>query len=99
MDGEDDRETAGTVDAKSLTVGGQKFAAEDHYPALVYPNPLSPSHYVVLNSGLTIEDRGYRGDYGMPQLGDFAVLKVKDGSEMADVAWAGLFDESWRLGK
>ena len=85
--------------SKSLTVAGQNYASEDYYPALVYPNPLSPAHYVVLNSGLTIEDRGYRGDYGMPLLGDIAVLKVKDGSEMADVAWAGLFDESWRLGK
>jgi hypothetical protein len=54
---------------------------------------LSRSHYVVLNTGLTIEDREYRGHYGMPRLGDFAVLKVKDG------ACAGLFDELWQLPK
>jgi len=82
---------------KSVTAGGQTFPAEDHYPALAYPNPLSPSHYVVLNTGLTIEDREYRGDYGMPRFGDFAILKAKEGMEVGEVAYAGLFDEFWKL--
>jgi hypothetical protein len=82
---------------KSVTLGGRTFPAEDHYPALAYPNPLSPSHYVVLNTGLTIEDRGYHGDYGMPQFGDYAVLKANAGSDVGEVALAGLFDERWRL--
>lgn len=80
---------------EAVSLGEQKFAAAEHFPALVYPNPLSPSHYVVLNSGLTIDDREYRGDYGMPKMGDFAVLKVKEGAEVGEVAYAGLFDESW----
>jgi len=84
---------------ETVSIGEQKFAAAEHFPALVYPNPLSPSHYVVLNSGLTIDDREYRGDYGMPKMGDFAVLKVKDGAEVGEIAYAGLFDESWQLGK
>ena len=83
---------------ETVSLGGQSYPAAEHFPALVYPSPLSPSHYVVLNSGLTIDDREYRGDYGMPKLGDVAVLKVKDGAEVADVAWAGLFDENWQLG-
>lgn len=83
----------------AVTLGGQKYSAADHYPAMIFPNPLNPAKYVVINSGLTIEDREYRGDYGMPRLGDFAVLKVKDGSDVADVEVAGLFDESWQLPK
>lgn len=83
---------------ETVSLGEQSFSAAEHFPALVYPSPLSPSRYVVLNSGLTIDDREYRGDYGMPKLGDVAVLKVKDGAEVADVAWAGLFDENWQLG-
>lgn len=83
--------------AKKLTAAGRDYDAAEYYPAMVYPNPLSPAHYVALNTGLTIEDREYRGDYGMPRLGDMAVLKVKEGSDTAEVAWAGLFDESWRL--
>ncbi len=84
---------------ETVSVGGQKFPAAEHLPALIYPNPLSPTHYVVLNSGLTIEDREYRGDYGLPRLGDFAVLKIKDGADVPDVAYAGLFDEFWQLPK
>lgn len=81
---------------ETVSLGGRKFPAAENYPALCYPNPLSPSHYIVLNTGLTIEDREYRGDYGMPRLGDFAVLKVKDGAGVGDVAYAGLFDEAWQ---
>jgi hypothetical protein len=66
---------------------------------MVYPNPLSPSHYVVLNSGLTIDEREYNSDYSMPRLGDFAFLKLKDGAEAPDVAYAGLFDEHWLIPK
>ena len=46
---------------------------------------------------LTIVDRDYNGDYGMPRWGDYAVVKVKEGSEVPDLQFAGLFDESWRL--
>ena len=28
-----------------------------------YPNPLHPAKYVVLNTGLTIQERDYNGDY------------------------------------
>jgi pimeloyl-ACP methyl ester carboxylesterase len=84
---------------ETVTLGGQQFAAAEHYPALIFPNPLNPSRYVVLNSGLTIDDREYRGDYGMPRWGDFAVLKVKEGAEVPDVVTAGLFDEAWQLPK
>ena len=67
------------------------------FPALIYPNPLNPSKYVVFNTGLTIEDREYAGEYPMPRLGDFAMLKVKEEAEFPDIAEAGLFDERWRL--
>ena len=30
-------------------------------------------------------------------VGDVAVLQMKDGSEEPDVAFAGFFDESWKL--
>lgn len=77
---------------ETVSVGDKKFEAAGHLPVLVYPNPLNPSRYVVVNSGLTIAAREYNGDYSMPQLGDYAVLKL-DG----DVEVAGLFDEEWQL--
>jgi hypothetical protein len=64
---------------------------------LAYPNPLAPSRYVVLNSGLTIAENSYTSDYSMPTLGDIAVLQVQPDSDVATVPFAGFFDESWRL--
>jgi pimeloyl-ACP methyl ester carboxylesterase len=82
---------------QTVIVGGQSFPAKDNYPAMIYPNPLNLSKYVVLNTGLTITEREYNGDYGMPQWGDYAIVTVKDGSDMPDLKLAGLFDEGWRV--
>ncbi|MFN7928840.1 MAG: hypothetical protein U0Y68_13000 [Blastocatellia bacterium] len=82
---------------ETVTLGRQKFAAAEHLPTLAYPNPLNPSRYVVLNSGLTIPEREYNGDYSLPQYGDFAILKVKEGVDVPDAVLAGLFDELWQL--
>ncbi|MES1258642.1 MAG: hypothetical protein ABUS51_09430 [Acidobacteriota bacterium] len=84
---------------ETVTLGGQSYPAKENFPALVYPNPLQPSKYVVLNTGLTIVEREYNGDYGMAQMGDYAIEKVKEGSEVADVAVSGLFDERWQVRK
>jgi len=84
---------------KSVTLGGQTFPSQESFPALIYPNPLNPAKYVVLNTGLTIEDRGYNGDYGTPLWGDYAIVKVKPGAAVPDLLTAGLFDENWQLPK
>lgn len=82
---------------EKVTLGGQSYAASENYPALIYPNPLAPTKYVVLNTGLTINDRGYNGDYGTPEWGDYAIVKVNPGEAVPEVVTAGLFDEQWRL--
>ena len=84
---------------QSVTLGGQSYAASENYPAMIYPNPLNPAKYVVLNTGLTITDRDYNGDYGMPRWGDYAIVKVKADAAMPDLVTAGLFDENWQLPK
>ena len=81
---------------ETIAIGGREFPARENLPALCYPNPLHPSHYVVLNTGLTIADREYNADYAMPRFGDIAVLKIS-GVEPPEIAFGGLFDESWRL--
>lgn len=85
----------------SVMIGSQSFPAAAHYPALAYPNPLNPSRYVVINTGLTISEREYRGDYGMPRFGDFAIVKTGSGDalDVPEAAYAGLFDEHWQLPK
>ena len=84
---------------ESVTLGAQTFPSKESFPALIYPNPLNPAKYVVLNTGLTIEDRGYNGDYGTPLWGDYAIVKVKAGAAVPDLLTAGLFDENWHLPK
>lgn len=84
---------------QSVSLGEQTFPAKECYPATIYPNPLNPKKYVVLNTGLTIEDRGYNGDYGTPLWGDYAIVKVRPGEAVPEMLTAGLFDESWQLSK
>jgi hypothetical protein len=82
---------------ETVAIAKQEFPAADHLPVFVYPNPLAPSRYVVLNSGLTIAENSYTSDYSMPTLGDIAVLQVQPGADGAAIPFAGFFDESWRL--
>lgn len=80
-----------------VNIAGQSFPANEHFPALIYPNPLARSKYVVLNTGMTFQEREFSGEYQMPRLGDYSVLKVKEGADWPDIAVAGLFDEHWNF--
>src|SRR5262249_5685275 len=84
---------------ETVSLDGQTFPAKEAYPAMIYPNPLHPTKYVVLNTGLTIDDRGYNGDYGTPLWGDYAIVKVRAREAVPEMLTAGLFGESWRLTK
>ena len=84
---------------QSVVMGGKSYAAATNFPALAYPNPLNGKKYVVINTGLTISEREYGGDYGMPLWGDYAVVKVNPTAEVGDMVTAGLFDNNWRIGK
>jgi dienelactone hydrolase len=77
-----------------IALAGQKFSAADHIPVLIYPNPLNPKRYVVINSGHTFGEKEFRGTNALlfPRLGDYAVVGT-DGS----AAVAGLFNENWRF--
>ena len=83
---------------QSIAMGGKTFESDRYLPVLIYPNPLSATKYVVLNSGLTVEDREYpASDYLTPRFGDFAIVKIQDGPGMPEPVVAGLFDENWKL--
>jgi hypothetical protein len=84
---------------QAVTLGAQSFPATDNFPALVYPNPLNPGKYVVVNTGLTIAEREYNGDYGMPLWGDYAIVKANPAADVPDLVTVGYFDNNWRLGK
>ena len=69
-------------------------------PVLIYPNPLNPSRYVVLNSGFTYREYDYLNNARQtPKLPDYAVIDVssRDDTIPGKVAAAGFFDEDWQL--
>lgn len=66
-----------------------------HRLVMIYPNPLNPSKYVVLNSGHTFGEREFRGTNALlfPRFGDWAVVKDSDGA----IVEAGLFNDRWEF--
>jgi len=81
---------------ETVALGSHKFSPADSLPALIYPSPLSATHYVVINSGLTAAWADWAGDFPTPRYGDFAVFKISEGSDDPEALYAGLFDEYWK---
>lgn len=90
---------------ETLELGGHKYAAANHVPALIAPNPLlgGEDHYVVLNSGHTFREAELaKLNYLLfPRWGDWAVLRVYPSKSAARpgkefVERAGYFNEQWR---
>jgi hypothetical protein len=68
---------------------------------MIYPNPLNPSRYVVLNSGFTFrEESNATNSRQIPMLPDWAVIDITtpaDGRFAGKVLRAGFFDENWQI--
>ncbi|HEX4131762.1 MAG TPA: prolyl oligopeptidase family serine peptidase [Pirellulales bacterium] len=86
---------------REVIVGNDRYAAEQHVPVLIYPNPLNPQRYVVLNSSFTYREYDYLNNARqVPKLPDWAVIDVRT---PADSRWPGnivaadFFDEQWKL--
>jgi len=88
-------------DSKTVTVGAKTFDAAHHAPILIYPNPLNPSRYVVLNSSFTFREFAYLNNARqVPMLPDWAVVDLREPPGTiypGKIAEAGFFDEQWRL--
>ncbi len=84
-----------------IVVGSKSYPAETHSPILIYPNPLNPSKYVVLNSGFTYREYDYLNNARqVPKLPDWAIIDITtppDSKKPGKVVAADFFDESWRL--
>jgi hypothetical protein len=92
-------------DGNTVTVGEKwddaKFDARSHMPVLIYPNPLAPDRYVVLNSSFTYREYDYLNNARqVPKLPDWAIIDL---STPPDARWPGriadadFFDEAWQL--
>jgi hypothetical protein len=79
---------------KAVTVGSRTYGADGHVPVLIYPNPLNPKRYVVLNSGFTFQDQAAASNSRhVPMLPDWAVMDVGARTVVA----ADFFGERWEL--
>jgi hypothetical protein len=89
------------VEVTRLVLGDKEYPSETHMPVLIYPNPLNPNRYVVLNSGFTFREYDYLNNARqVPKLPDYAVLDVTTPSNSrhpGKVVRAGFFGEKWEL--
>lgn len=85
--------------ADELVAAGVHYSADQHVPAMIYPNPLNPERYVVLNSGFTYREYDYLNNARQtPKLPDWAVIDVTvpPGPRWpGKVVAADFFDEHW----
>ena len=84
-------------DRRGIHTRTASYPATSYYPKMIFPNPLNPRKYIVLNSGFTF-DRTLLGSNAdqTPKLPDFAFIRInQDGSET--ISRAGFFDEQWKL--
>ncbi len=88
-------------DANGIAVGDRRYPGASHALILIYPNPLNPRRYVVLNSGFTFRERALLSNARqVPKLPDWAVVDVTtppDEDWPGKIANAGFFGEQWEL--
>jgi hypothetical protein len=88
-------------EAQGIRIGAQRFSPEQHVPVLIYPNPLNPKRYVVLNSGFTFREYDYLNNARQtPKLPDWAVVDMSVPPSPrwpGKIAAAGFFGERWEV--
>ena len=85
---------------EKITMGKLSVSAADHAPVLIFPNPLNPKKYVVLNSSFTFrEGSSVTNSQQTPKLPDWALIDLRTPPSLKApglVVDAGFFDEHWR---
>ena len=87
--------------AEGIVAGANRYAADTHAPILIYPNPLNPKKYVVINSGFTFREFDYLNNARQtPKLPDYAVVDTTTppGPRYpGKIVLAGFFNEDWKM--
>lgn len=88
-------------DETSFTINGTQYDTSSHAFCLIYPNPLNPNRYVVINSGHTFHEKDFlsSNSWLFPRLGDVAVLKFEKSKTgfQESIVWAANFNSRWAL--
>ncbi|OYW14860.1 MAG: hypothetical protein B7Z55_15410, partial [Planctomycetales bacterium 12-60-4] len=85
---------------QAIEVRGRSYSTAEHSVPLVFPNPLNPHRYVVINSGHTFHEAEFKASNAQlyPRLGDIAVLKFEhqpNGGFRETTLWSEIFTAQW----
>ena len=85
-----------------IVVAGKEYASKDNALAMIFPNPLNPEKYIVLNSGFTYREYDYLNNARqVAKLPDWAVIPISrpiSGRSPGDTELpAGFFNENWQV--
>jgi hypothetical protein len=87
--------------ADSVKAADQSFDPEHHAVIAIYPNPLNPGKYIVLNSSFTYREYDYLNNARqVSKLPDWAIVDVRTPPNSrfpGKVVAANFFDEQWQL--
>jgi len=87
-------------DETEIAIGSQTHPSAGRVVAMIYPNPMNPDRYVVLNSGFTFRQYDYLNNARQtPKLPDWAIIDVTGGATTRDpgkIDAAGFFNERWQ---
>ena len=86
---------------REIKVGSETFSTDEHAVILIYPNPLNPKRYVVLNSGFTFREYDYLNNARqVAKLPDYAIVDLRMPPSKrfpGAISTAGFFDDAWKL--
>lgn len=85
--------------ASNVVLGSRSYSAATIAPVLVYPNPLNPKRYIVINSGFTYREYDYLNNARQtPKLPDWAFVDTATPANSrfpGKIVDAGFFGENW----
>lgn len=88
-------------DAQGIHMPQANYRADRYAPVFIYPNPLNPKRYIVINSGFTFREFDYLNNARQtPKLPDWAIIDLSvpvSARKPGGIADAGFFDEAWQL--
>jgi dienelactone hydrolase len=88
-------------DERGIHTPEANYPADRYVPVLIYPNPLNPKRYVVLDSGFTFREYDYLNNARqVPKLPDWAIVDITvpmTSRAPGGIADAGFFGEQWEF--
>jgi pimeloyl-ACP methyl ester carboxylesterase len=87
--------------SEEIVLGANRYSVATHAPILIFPNPLNPNRYIVLNSGFTFREADYTSNSKQtPKLPDYAIVDTTtppDSRFAGKIVLAGFFNEDWLM--